>query len=101
MRTYWSSPRLTIAASCDSVGVGSPPLKPPIVTTGLPVARMIGAALPDPDTATRYFAEPWLARRYWTSAVEAESRSPPVPPPGTPNADAEAGPERTLLPLRA
>src|SRR4051812_33768360 len=37
--TYLRSPLRTIAASRATVGVGSPPLKPPIVTTGLPVAR--------------------------------------------------------------
>src|SRR4051812_48982723 len=100
-RTYSSAPLRTIAASCATVGAGSPPLKPPIVTTGLPVAMMIGAALPEPDTATRYFAEPWWASRYRMSAVEVAPWSSPMPPPGPPKADADAGPARGLLPLSA
>src|SRR3954454_22213153 len=103
-RTYSSAPLRTIAASCATVGARSPPLKPPIVTTGLPVAMMIGAALPEPDTATRYFAEPWWASRYWISALDAEPWSPRIPPPKPalgPPEDAEAGPARTLLPFSA
>src|SRR4051795_114843 len=115
-RTYSNWPLRTIAASCATVGVGSPPLKPPMVTTGSPVAMMIGAALPEPDTATRYFADPRWASRYRISAVETEPWSSPKPPPeplgaavpeapeaapGKPKAAADAGPARTLLPLSA
>src|SRR3954465_7618640 len=93
--TYFSCPLLTIAASWETVGAGSPPLKPPIVTTGLPVAMMIGAALPDPEVATRYLAEPWGAGRYWIGAVGAVLWSPPKPP----RASADVGPAVTLLPF--
>ena len=39
------------------------PLKPPIVTTALPVWMMIGAVVCEPVAATRYFALPWWASR--------------------------------------
>jgi hypothetical protein len=38
-------------------------LKPPIVTTALPVTTMIGAVVCEPVAATRYFADPWCSRR--------------------------------------
>jgi hypothetical protein len=53
-----SCPLLTIAASWVTVGAGSDPVKPPIVSTGLPVAMMIDAVLWVPVAATRYFALP-------------------------------------------
>ena len=52
-----------MAASWATVGVGSAPLKPPIVTTGSPEAMMMPAVVWEPLAATRYFAEPWLACR--------------------------------------
>ena len=60
---YFSWPLATIGASCATVGAGSWPVKPPIVTTGLPVAMMIEAVACEPVAATRYFAEPWWATR--------------------------------------
>src|SRR3954470_4186987 len=79
--TYFNSPFLTISASCVTVGVLSLPLKPPIVTTGSPVAMMIDAVVCDPVAATRYFAEPWLASRYLMTSVLTEP-PPMAPPPG-------------------
>ena len=58
-RMYFSSPDLTICASWATVGELSWPLKPPIVTTALPVWMMIGAVVCEPVAATRYFAAPW------------------------------------------
>ncbi|MDQ2895916.1 MAG: hypothetical protein M3Y09_09770 [Actinomycetota bacterium] len=49
---------LTIAASWLTVGAGSPPLKPAIVTTARPVWMMIGAVACDPNAASRYLALP-------------------------------------------
>ena len=62
-RTYFSSPSATIFASWLTVGAGSWPLKPPMVTTGSPVSMMICAVVCEPTAATRYFAEPWCACR--------------------------------------
>ena len=47
-----------MAGSWLTVGAGSPPLKPPIVTTARPVWMMIGAVVCDPVAASRYLALP-------------------------------------------
>ena len=55
-----------MATRCSNsarVGLGSLPLKPPMVMTGLPEAMMIEAVVWDPVPATRYLAVPWWASR--------------------------------------
>ena len=57
-------------------GRGRAPLKPPMVTTGSPVAMMIAAVVCEPLAATRYLAEPWWAWRYAMSRRCSPSRRP-------------------------
>src|SRR3954447_16806275 len=80
-----------MACSWLSVGAGSAPLNPPIVTTALPVLMMIGAVVIDPFAATRYFAEPWWASRYRTRLSLTEPPPPPPPPPKPPEGEAPDG----------
>src|SRR3954468_12445504 len=107
-----------MARSSLSVGAGSAPLNPPMVTTAFPVLMMIGAVVIDPFAATRYFAEPWWASRYRTRlslTAPPAPGPPPKPPPGPPNPDggppkpprpppkpapALAGPASTFLEVR-
>ena len=63
IRTYFRSPSATSFASWLTVGAGSWPLKPPIVTTGSPVSMMICDVVCEPTAASRYVADPWWAWR--------------------------------------
>ena len=47
---------------------GQCPLKPPMAMTALPLSRMNGAAVWEPFTATRYWAEPWCRSRKRTQS---------------------------------
>src|SRR3954453_7668817 len=80
-----------MARSCLSVGAGSAPLNPPMVTTALPLLMMIGAVVIDPFAATRYFAEPWWASRYRTRLSLTEPPPPATPPPKPPEGEAPHG----------
>ncbi len=57
-RTYFSWPLDTSFSNWARDGSGSLPLKPPIVTTGLPLAMMMESELDEVNAATRYFEDP-------------------------------------------
>ena len=86
----------TILASWLTVGAGSLPLKPPIVTTARPVWMMIGAVVCEPVAASRYLARTLVG----LEVGDHPARELPAPPAGPRPATAGARRRRARTELR-
>ena len=102
---YLSSPEATICSSWSTVGARSLPLKPPIVTTGSPVAMMMPAVVCEPVAADEVLRRALVGLQVGDVLVAdaAAALLPPPdgmpPPPPGPPALTLAGPAVTLLPF--